>query len=212
MRVSYNWIRELLPALQASPQEVAEKLSAAGLAVDGVSRFGASLAEVRVARVTAIEPHPKRSGLRLVTVDHGGGSQKVVCGAENVPEPPGLVVLAPLGAKLPVFPEPLAARDIGGVRSEGMLVSEAELGITESSQGILVLPSGSAEPGRALAELVPGAVDWIFDLDVTPNRPDALGHVGIARELAALYGIRFEQALVAVEETPSPELTALVTV
>src|SRR6188768_1247657 len=106
MRVSYNWIRELLPALAASPEEVAARLSGAGLAVDGISRFGVALAEVRVARVTAIEPHPKRSNLRLVTVEHGTGTQKVVCGASNVPEPPGLVVLAPLGAKLPAFPEP----------------------------------------------------------------------------------------------------------
>jgi phenylalanyl-tRNA synthetase beta chain len=212
MRVSYNWIRELLPALAAPPDEVAERLSAAGLAVDGVSRYGAALDEVRVARVTAIEPHPKRSGLRLVTVDHGSGVQKLVCGAANVPEPPGLVVLAPLGAKLPVFPAPLAARDIGGVTSEGMLVSEAELGLAESADGILVLPLNAAEPGRTLAELVPSAVDTVFELDVTPNRPDALGHVGIARELAALFGARFEQAPLAPIEAPSDELAALVTV
>jgi phenylalanyl-tRNA synthetase beta chain len=213
MKVSYNWIRELLPSLAASPGEVAERLAAAGLAVDGLSEFGKALAEVRVARVTAIEPHPKRSGLRLVTVEHGAGSQKVVCGAANVPEPSGLVVLAPLGAKLPGFPEPLAAREIGGVKSEGMLVSEAELGITESSQGILVLEPGSATPGKSLADIVPGAVDWILDLDVTPNRADALGHVGIARELAALFGTRFELGPLAESEmTPSAELAALVTI
>jgi phenylalanyl-tRNA synthetase beta chain len=213
MRVSYNWIRELLPALAAPPEEVAARLSGAGLAVDGISRFGAALAEVRVARVTAIEPHPKRSNLRLVTVEHGAGSQQVVCGASNVPEPPGLVVLAPLGAKLPAFPEPLAPREIGGVKSEGMLASEAELGITESADGILVLPPGSAEPGQTLAEVVPGAVDWIFELDVTPNRPDALGHVGVARELAALYGLRFEQPpLGSPPAEPSAELASLVEV
>jgi phenylalanyl-tRNA synthetase beta chain len=213
MKVSYNFIRELLPTLSASPEEVAERLAAAGLAVDAVTAYGAALAEVRVARVTAIEPHPKRSGLRLVTVDRGGSSQKVVCGAANVPEAGGLVVLAPLGAKLPGLPEPLAPREIGGVKSEGMIVSEAELGLTESSQGILVLEPGSAEPGRTLAEIVPGAVDWIFDLDVTPNRADALGHVGIARELAALFGSRFElEALSGVDMTPSAELSSLVTI
>jgi phenylalanyl-tRNA synthetase beta chain len=212
MRVSYNWIRELLPALAASPQEVADRLSAAGLAVDGVTPYGAALGEVRVARVTAIEPHPKRSGLRLVTVDHGSGTQQVVCGAANVPEPPGLVVLAPLGAKLPAFPEPLAARAIGGVKSEGMLVSETELGLAESSEGIIVLPPGSAEAGRTLAELVPGAVDFILELDVTPNRPDALGHVGVARELAALYGTRFTQAPLGELEGASDELASLVSV
>ena len=212
MRVSYNWIRELLPALTASPQEVAERLSAAGLAVDGVARYGAALGEVRVARVTAIEPHPKRSGLRLVTVDHGSGTQQLVCGAANVPDPPGLVVLAALGAKLPAFPEPLGARAIGGVNSEGMLVSETELGLAETSEGIIVLPPGSAEVGRTLAELVPGAVDFILELDVTPNRPDALGHVGVARELAALYGTRFTQAPLGELEGTSDELASLVAV
>jgi phenylalanyl-tRNA synthetase beta chain len=212
MRASYNFLRELLPALNASPEEVALRLGAAGIAVDGVTRFGAALGEVRVARVTAVEPHPKRSGLRLVTVEHGSGAQKVVCGASNVPEPPGLVVLAPLGARLPVFPEPLAPRDIGGVRSEGMLVSEAELGITESSSGIVVLEPGSAEPGSTVAELVPQAVDWIFDLDVTPNRSDALGHVGLARELAALYGLGFAQTPLGELEAPSVELESLVVV
>jgi phenylalanyl-tRNA synthetase beta chain len=189
MRVSYTWLRELLPGLTASPQEVADRLSAAGLAVDGVEARGTALDQVRVARVTALSPHPKRSGLRLVTVDHGAGTQQIVCGAANVPEPGGLVVLAPLGAKLPSLPEPLAPREIGGVPSEGMLVSEVELGVAASSEGILLLDAGT--PGQTLAELVPGAVDWIFELDVTPNRPDALGHRGVARELSALYGLPF---------------------
>jgi phenylalanyl-tRNA synthetase beta chain len=187
MRVSYNWLRELLPELTQSAGEVADRLSGAGLAVDRVEAYGSALGEVRLARVAAVAPHPKRSGLRLVTVDYGRGTQEVVCGAANVPEPGGLVVLAPLGARLPTLPEPLAAREIGGVKSEGMLVSESELGLAAAAEGIIVLAPGSAEPGRSLAELVPSAVDTIFELDVTPNRPDALGHVGVARDLAALY-------------------------
>ena len=189
MRVSYNWLRELLPELTLSPGEVADRLNGVGLAVDRVEPRGQALAEVRLARVTALEAHPKRSGLRLVTIDHGRGTQRVVCGAANVPEPGGMVVLAPLGARLPSLPEPLAAREIGGVLSEGMLVSESELGLTAAAEGIIVLPAGAAEPGRTLAELVPSAVDTIFELDVTPNRPDALGHVGVARDLAALLAL-----------------------
>jgi phenylalanyl-tRNA synthetase beta chain len=189
MRVSYNWLCELLPELTLSPGEVANRLNGIGLAVDRVEPHGRALEQVRLARVTAFEPHPKRSGLRLVTVDHGRGTQRVVCGASNVPEPGGLVVLAPLGARLPTLPEPLAAREIGGVASEGMLVSEAELGLTATAAGIIVLPAESAEPGRTLAELVPSAVDTILELDVTPNRPDALGHIGVARDLAALLAL-----------------------
>jgi phenylalanyl-tRNA synthetase beta chain len=187
MRVSYNWLRELLPELTAAPSEVADRLNGAGIAVDRSESRGQTLSGVRVARVAAVAPHPHRSGLRLVTIDHGQGTQQVVCGASNVPEPGGLVVLAPLGARLPSLPEPLAPRDIGGVRSEGMLVSETELGLTATADGILVLPAGSAEPGRSLADLVPSAVDTVFELDITPNRPDALGHLGVARDLAALY-------------------------
>jgi phenylalanyl-tRNA synthetase beta chain len=190
MRVSYTWLRELLPELTLSPEDAAERLSGVGLAVDRVEPRGRALEQVRLARVVALEPHPKRSGLRLVTIDHGRGTQRVVCGAANVPDPGGLVVLAPLGARLPALPEPLAPREIGGVLSEGMLVSEAELGLSAAAEGILVFPAGSAEPGRTLAELVPSAVDTIFELDVTPNRPDALGHVGVARDLAALLALR----------------------
>jgi phenylalanyl-tRNA synthetase beta chain len=187
MRVSYNWLRELLPELTATPSEVADRLNGAGIAVDRVEPRGQALSEVRLARVTALTPHPKRSGLRLVTVDHGRGTQEVVCGAANVPEPGGLVVLAPLGARLPSLPEPLAAREIGGVKSEGMLVSETELGLAATADGIIVFAAGEAEAGRSLADLVPSAVDTVFELDITPNRPDALGHLGVARDLAALY-------------------------
>jgi phenylalanyl-tRNA synthetase beta chain len=191
MRVSYSWLRELLPALDAPAAEVAERLSAAGLAVDGISIHGAGADSVLLARVRAVAPHPKRSNLRLVTVDRGAGhEQQVVCGAANVPEPGGMVVLAPLGARLP-GQEPLAPREIAGVRSEGMLCSERELGLAEESDGILILPSTLAPAGTSLAQAVPGASDTVFELDVTPNRPDALGHVGIARELAALYQLEF---------------------
>src|SRR5690242_2021922 len=124
MRVSYNWLRELFPGPTLSPGEVADGLGSPALAADGAKAPGTALGEVRVARVTRVEPHPKRSGLRLVTVDHGRGTQTVVCGASNVPEPGGLVALAPLGAKLPTLPGPLTPREIGGVPSEGMLVSE----------------------------------------------------------------------------------------
>jgi phenylalanyl-tRNA synthetase beta chain len=212
MRVSYNWIRELLPQLTLSPAEVAERLGAAGIAVDGMHSRGAALSQVLVARVVRVEPHPKRSGLRLVTVDHGKGSQTVVCGAANVPEPGGLVALAPLGATLPGLPGPLAAREIGGVPSEGMLVSEEELGLASTSEGILVAPDLAGEPGTTLADLFPSAVDTVFELDITPNRADALSHVGIARDLAAILRLEPREEEEIAEHPPSPELAGLVSV
>ena len=191
MRASYRWLKELLPGLTASPEEVALRFGGAGLAVDGKHSFGAGLEAILIVKVLSKEPHPKRASLNLVTIDRGGVEQRVVCGASNVPAPGGLVVLAPLGATLPGMDGPLTPRDIGGVVSEGMLCSETELGLAESAEGILVLPEGAAAPGTRFVDAFPAAQDTIYDLDVTPNRPDALGHVGLARELATLFGLPF---------------------
>jgi phenylalanyl-tRNA synthetase beta chain len=192
MRVSYGWLRELLPDLTATPGEVAERLTNAGLEVEALLPFGSALEQVLVAEVKKVEPHPKRNNLSLVTVDRGGVEQSVVCGAPNVPGPGGRVALAPLGATLPAIGAPLAAREIGGVLSEGMLCSEVELGVGHDSSGILILEPGLGAPGVSLSKVVPQAHDTIFEIGVTPNRPDALSHVGVARELGALFGLRFE--------------------
>lgn len=217
MKASYNWIRALLPNLTASAHELAERLTQAGLAVDSVAEFGEGTQDVVIARVVHIEPHPSRPKLRLVTVERGDGvQQRVVCGAPNVPNPGGLVALAPLGTRLPAVNLVLTAREIGGIVSEGMLCSERELGLVgsmnkgavtavssdEHDAGILVLPADLARPGTPLRKAVPGVHDFIFDIDLTPNRPDALGHVGIAREAAALFGLPFE--------TPAPQAPARV--
>jgi len=190
MRVSHRWLCELLPDLTASPAEVAERLTHIGLEVEGLTPFGAGLERVVVAAVRRIEPHPRRDKLHLVTVDRGGGvEQRVVCGAPNVPEPGGLVALAPLGTTLPGVGVALEPREIGGVLSEGMLCSERELGVAEASAGILILPAGTATPGTPLPSAVPSVTDTIYELSVTPNRADALCHLGVARDLAALYRI-----------------------
>jgi phenylalanyl-tRNA synthetase beta chain len=213
MRVSYRWLCELLPALSATPAEVAERLTTAGLEVEAVQAFGAGLERVLVAAVREVEQHPERSGLRLVTVDRGGQQQRVVCGAPNVPGPGGLVVLAPVGTTLPAVGVTLTPRDIGGVVSEGMLCSEAELGLGDGADGILVLPEGTAEPGTPLPDALPGAQDTLFELGVTPNRPDALGHVGVARELGMLFGLDFTPPEPAAPaRTAEAELGSLISV
>lgn len=204
MKASYRWITELVPGLKASAHEVAERLTGAGLEVEGVHEFGAGTLPVVIAEVRKVEPHPKREKLRLVTVDRGDGEQRVVCGAPNVPEPGGLVALAPLGATLPAVGMTLTPREIGGVISEGMLCSERELGLAsvaskDEDPGIIVLPPGSARAGMKLTEALPGAHDWILDINVTPNRPDALGHIGIARDVAALFGLSFTPPLAEAE-------------
>ena len=130
----------------------------------------------------------------MVTVDRGGSTQEVVCGAPNVPDAGGLVVLAPLGTYLPAKGMTIEKRAIAGVTSEGMLCSEGELGLGHDSradEGILVLAAGSASPGTAFAKAFPAARDAVYEIGLTPNRPDGLGHLGLAREAAALFGVPF---------------------
>src|SRR5262245_41709806 len=124
MKASYRWLSALLPGIDASPRELADRFSLAGLAVDAVDEYGAGTAAIVVAELKKVEPHPKREKLRLVTIDRGGAQQRVVCGASNVPAPGGMVAFAPLGTTLPAVGLILSPREIGGVMSEGMLCSE----------------------------------------------------------------------------------------
>lgn len=211
MKASYNWLRELVPQLTATPKDLAARLTAVGLEVEGIHEYGAATDACVVARVVAVRPHPTKSGLRLVMVERGGGGQttqqEVVCGAPNVPEPGRLVVLAPLGTHLPAKNVTIAKRAIAGVESEGMLCSEDELGLGDDHDGIIVLPADStAQPGTKLSAAYPAMRDTIFDVNLTPNRPDALGHIGIAREVAAIYGFPFQAPLPA--PAPAPGATA----
>ena len=195
MKASHKWLRDLVPALPDDPAIIAKAFTNGGLEVEGVHCFGAASAHCIVVRVEGFAPHPTRSGLRLVTVFDGAGTRVSVCGAPNVPEPGGLVVLAPLGVELPAVSLTIAPRAIGGVSSEGMLCSEKELGLSDESEGILVFAPDFAVPGTVLAAAQPCFHDWIYELSVTPNRPDALGHVGLARELCALLAIPFSLAI-----------------
>ncbi len=214
MRVSLRWLKELLPGLDLTATQVAERLTSIGLAVDGISQPGRGLAPVILAKVLGREAHPTRSTLGLVDLELANGrTQRIVCGASNVPAAGGMVVLAQLGSVLPSLGVPLAPRAIGGIESCGMLCSEAELGVAQSSEGILVLPPGAAAPGTPLLEYFPELDDVIFELDVTPNRPDALGHVGVARDLAVALGLPFAMpSIPAAPEASGVTLDALVEV
>jgi phenylalanyl-tRNA synthetase beta chain len=198
MKASFQWLRSLVPQIPGDPDAFADRLTAAGLEVEGIHHYGAGIDPCEVVAVLSIRPHPSKSGLRLVTVDRGAsGTLEVICGAPNVPDPGGLVVLAPLGTTLPAKGMTIERRAIAGVMSEGMLCSESELGLTEESAGILALPAATAKAGTRFIDAVPTAKDVIFELGLTPNRADCLGHVGLAREAAALYGTSWQ--------APTPE-------
>ena len=188
MKVSFNWLRELVelkPGVTAD--SVAQQLTLVGLEVESIERRGRDVSGVVIAEVRGSRPHPGSDKLTLVRVVAGGAEQEeteVVCGAKNVPGPGGKVAWAPPGATLPGGRK-LEKKDVRGVSSPGMLCSEVELGISEASDGILIL-SPEAPVGAELARWI-GLLDEVLEVNVTPNRPDALSHVGIAREVAALF-------------------------
>lgn len=189
MLASHRWLMELT-GLQVEPAQVAQRLTAAGIEVEGTREAGEGLERVVVAEVRGVRPHPKRDKLRLVTVFDGEAEQEVVCGAPNVPEAGGRVVLAQLGARLPGGLE-IAERELAGVVSRGMLCSERELDAGSDEGGIIVLDRGAhAPPGTNVGEAL-ALRDTIYELSLTPNRADCLGHVGLARELCALFGKPF---------------------
>jgi phenylalanyl-tRNA synthetase beta chain len=196
MRVSYRWLKELLPGLQASPDEVAEKLTSIGLEVEELHRFEAP-AKVVVAKVLAKAPHPSRDKLTLVRVFDGTQELEVVCGASNVPAPGGHVLFAQVGARLPSKDGgvlEIGERKLGGVVSSGMICAEDELGLGDDHDGIFVFGERGAPeapaPGTFLADALP-TDDVALEISLTPNRPDCLGHLGVARDLAAVMGLPF---------------------
>ena len=185
MKISLSWLRELVDLGGADAESIAVVLTQQGLEVEGIEAKGRELHGVLVAEVLAIRPHPNAEKLRLVRVRAGAREEEIVCGAPNVPPPGNRVCWAAPGARLPGG-RTLEAREVRGVLSPGMLCSEPEMGLGEGGDGILIL-SPDAPSGADLAAHL-GVADDVFEVNVTPNRPDALSHVGIARELAAGLG------------------------
>ncbi|MFO7892852.1 MAG: phenylalanine--tRNA ligase subunit beta [Longimicrobiales bacterium] len=180
MNVSYRWIREIAPGIQASPAELADRLGMLGAPVEETVRPGAGLEGIVVGRVVATREHPNADTLSLCRVDTGEETVEVVCGAPVIEEG-GLYPFAPVGSRLPGGME-VGEAEIRGETSRGMLCSEAELALGSDASGILRLADGLTV-GAPLAPQL-GLDDTRLTLEITPNRPDLLSHVGVARELA----------------------------
>ncbi|MGK4005160.1 phenylalanine--tRNA ligase subunit beta [Sorangium sp. So ce1036] len=192
MLISYQWTKEILGA-DPGVDAVVSALGRGGLEVDRVTHVGASLRPVVLASVVATRPHPNRKGLTLVRVDAGGREVEVVCGAPVIPPAPALVCYAPVGAEVldrTGAPITLTEKAVAGITSPGMLCAEDELGLGSSHEGLLTIEGG--RPGQSLLDWEPRLEDWIIELSVTPNRPDALGHLGVARDVAAVLGLPFQ--------------------
>ena len=183
MNISLNWIRDFVD-WTSSAAELDALLTRAGIKVESITKRGAEFPNVVIAQILESNPHPNADRLSVCRVDGGSGApHQIVCGAKNyksgdkVPLAlPGAVLSGGLKIKV---------GKLRGVESEGMLCSAKELGIAEDAEGLLILPR-DAPVGRPLSELYPA--DTILELEITPNRPDWLSHVGVAREIAAFAG------------------------
>jgi phenylalanyl-tRNA synthetase beta chain len=202
MKVPLNWLKEYVD-VSLPPAELAGKLTMSGTEVKGWQVVGGGWEKVVVGKIVAINPHPDADRLTLPTVDLGTEQQTVVCGAPNL-KLGDKVAFARVDAQLidghtgEVFR--LKAAKIRGVASSGMVCSEKELGISDSHEGIMVLPA-DAPLGTPLADYLG---DVIFDLDITPNRPDCLSVIGVAREVAALSGKKIRLTEASYEESLPP--------
>ncbi|MEK7215942.1 MAG: phenylalanine--tRNA ligase subunit beta [Chloroflexota bacterium] len=202
MKVSLKWLRDYVE-VSLSPEALAAKLTASGNEVAALIRTGGDWDHVHVAHVTAVAPHPNADRLRLATVDTGTEVRTVVCGAPNLAAGQR-VAYASIGAHLLDGHNggamELKAASIRGVVSEGMICSERELGLSDQHEGILVLPE-NAPLGVALRDYLS---DVVFDIDVTPNRPDCYSVVGVAREVAVLTGKQVREPESGYPETARP--------
>ena len=188
MRVLQSWLEEFAP-VAGDPAGIAEQLSDLGLAVEEVVPIGEGLDGIVVARVLDLRPHPDADRIQLVDVDAGDGeSLQVCCGAFNM-SVGDLVPLATIGAVMAGGME-ISRRQLRGEWSNGMLCSGPEVNLGDDHDGILILGSGH-EPGVPLAEALGIRADVVYDLEVNPNRPDAMSVAGVARDLAARQGVPF---------------------
>ena len=186
MKIPLSWLKEYVD-FEDTAEKLADRLTFSGVEVEGIERLGGGVPGVVVGEVTGIEKHPNADKLTLCTVNYGGPAEMtVVCGAPNVAMG-GKYPFAPLGTTLPAG-FTIEKRKVRGVFSEGMLCAEDELGISKDHTGLMVLDAKWA-PGTPLAEVL-GPPETVIEVEITPNRPDCLSLLGIAREVAALYGTK----------------------
>jgi phenylalanyl-tRNA synthetase beta chain len=183
VRVGLEWLREWVPTSE-SAEQIAQRLTTAGLEVDAILEAAPHSSGIVVARVAKVRRHPKSERLSICSVQDARGEHTVVCGAPNVTE--GIkAAFAPPGSELPDGRK-IGIAELVGTQSSGMLCSAAELGLGEDADGILILEE-DAPIGEMLADYLQLA-DSILDVDLTPNRGDCFSMLGIARESAASLG------------------------
>jgi phenylalanyl-tRNA synthetase beta chain len=184
MKVSLSWLKDYVP-IEMDPSDLAEALTMVGLEIESVSDRYGYLNTVYVGRIEEIAPHPNADKLHLCQVDTGQGIVSVVCGAPNAKTG----MLSPIALPGTEFPEGFVLEKsvIRGQASEGMLCSEGELGLGDDRSGIMVL-----DPSLSVGDKLASALalsDAVFEIEITPNRPDCLSVIGVAREIAAIQKV-----------------------
>jgi len=202
MRASLNWLKDYVD-IDMSPSELGQLLTMSGLEVEAIEPFGQSLQDIVAAKILSVTQHSDADNLFICHMDTGGEEIPVVCSALNLGKG-ALVPMALPGTQLPGGVTVQESR-IRGERSVGMLLAEDEMQLTNDHTGIMILPS-ELKPGAQVTSCLP-LEDWVFDINITPNRPDCASVMGIAREIAALTGkklrrpeIRFHESSRSIED------------
>ena len=184
MLISFNWLKKYID-LTMSPAALANQLNISGLPVEEIIEKASPFTGVFIAKVLNVEKHPQADNLNLCDVSDGSETLKIVCGAKNVAAGQ-TVALAKIGAELPGDFKIKKAK-IRGIESNGMICSESELGLAKESEGIMVLDESKYALGQAYEPVKP---DTIFNLEITPNRPDLLCLTGVARFISSRTGLK----------------------
>lgn len=209
MKISYNWLRELVPVTD-SARALADRLSLSGLEVAAVEEAVPALDQVVVGEITELAAHPDADKLKVCQVNVGQGEPlQIVCGAPNARQGMKAPVIL-VGGKLPDGTKIRKAK-LRGVASAGMICSARELGMSEDHSGLLDLPA-DAPVGMAFADYLGGA-DQSIEIEITPNRGDCLSQLGVARDVSALYDLDIalpetKPASPAIDDTVPVELKA----
>ncbi len=189
MRAVLSWMQEFAP-ITGTPEEIAEQLTSIGLVVESVETVGANWDGIIVAEVMDLRQHPEADKIQLVDVNTGDGEAlQVCCGAFNM-SVGDKVPFATIGTIMPGGME-IAQRKLRGQMSNGMICSGSELELSDDHDGIMIL-GADLTIGEALTDALGASTEIVFDIDVEPNRPEALSVIGIARDLAAKQGVAFQ--------------------
>ena len=211
MNVSIKWLKEYVD-FDLSPEALAERLLMLGMEIESIKQLGEGLDRVVVGRINAVQNHPQADKLVLCNVDVGSSTDaQIVCGAPNARE--GLVApVALIGAQLPNGLT-IKRAQIRGEESQGMLCSELELAISDEASGLMELPNDT-QIGAPLVEAL-GLDDVVLELEITPNRPDCLSMIGVAREISVTTGnplrlpeVNVQQGLTDIQDLTSVTIEA----